>query len=494
METKSFAIGLVIGIVVAVVLATFLYMNYTNKTQLLEQEKSNIESQLTTCQSNLDQCRNQVNTLTQKVEQLQSTLQQLQQEKSKLETSLQNLETVKQSLEKQVEELKAKGSELEASLKTCVSEKESLAKNLEAVKSSLQACEADKKKLESEITGLKEQVKSLEDEKSRLESQVNWLENKNKMLTQQLEDANKQIEYLNSQIEQLSTNIEELNKRLKEAYNEYNKLINTIIYADMWFGWYTNETELYKFYDNILGASINEVKRLVDLAGFSGEAGFRGFDVFEKTVLWLSYYPDNYVRYPLFNNTIGVRDDVLMLPNETWEKGGGDCEDLALFVYAILKATQRPSEQIYMVTWISESGDAHTGVLLVYKHEGKKMYYVIDPAGNYFNGVSVYLNLSVISINGAEYYVYLSPLEISYGHKEFLVNNGFATIIYYDIDYDNFTYNPPIYYYEDAFNALRDWIIRYWGITNLKQVEIHDIGVHKVFETITDLAKWLEEQ
>jgi len=339
---------------------------------------------------------------------------------------------------------------------------------------------------------LNSQIQELQSEKDKLANQLSECRSN-------LFDAREEIEKLNSEKSELESRIMVLKEQLNKTKTEYieltakyNGLLGSLNYSGMWLGIYTNESELHGFYDKLFEIAINEVKRIVDLAGFSGEAGYRAFDIFTKSAIWLTYYPDNYVRYVMPDGTVKPLQEVIMLPNETWYLEGGDCDDLALFVYAILKATQRPGEKVYYITWEEKGGKvSHAGVFLAY--DGK--YYVVDLAGNYFNGMGVVLEITVIDLYGEKWYVYLSPQDISYNHKEFLFNESLAAIAYWDPEKESYVSEEEavIYYYTDPFDALRDWIITYWGITDLETIEVHDIGVHEKFMTIIDAAKWIEQ-
>jgi len=80
-----------------------------------------------------------------------------------------------------------------------------------------------------------------------------------------------------------------------------------------------------------------------------------------------------------------------MLPNETVELGGGDCEDLALLAYSLLKAYPLPGERVYLVVWWGPSV-GHSAVT-VKSPEG--IYYILDPAGDYLNSYIALLEMIV---------------------------------------------------------------------------------------------------
>ena len=183
-------------------------------------------------------------------------------------------------------------------------------------------------------------------------------------------------------------------------------------------------------------------------------------------------------------------NDVVMLPNETWRNGCGDCEDLALFAYSMLAATSRPGESFFLVEiyW----GDAgHVGVIAVDASREEKRYYVVDPAGNYFNGIGVYYRVEIIDKRGSHWYYYFSPLKLIYKLKKDLAN--FTETVYYDYFEKTKHTKPVIYYYSSAFRALHDWIVEYWGAYPLEKIVMVNDKYYKEFDSIVDAAKWLEE-
>ena len=139
--------------------------------------------------------------------------------------------------------------------------------------------------------------------------------------------------------------------------------------AGLWLGLFTNISILYDFYDGVMSIAVEQVKKIVDLQDSVARPVNIRSTCSREPFYGCAYCPDNYVRYvdPLAM-AIGAWNNVWMLPNETWINECGDCDDLALFVYAILKATARPDEEIYLMDSnrdILRRRNGHTGVMVV---------------------------------------------------------------------------------------------------------------------------------
>ena len=145
--------------------------------------------------------------------------------------------------------------------------------------------------------------------------------------------------------------------------------------------------------------------------------------ILEWIMLNLQYLDDDFHQY-LIDDRLESYQDFLSLPNETLTRRGGDCEDLAILAYAMLKSILGDGEQVYIVQ-ICSGGRCHVAV--IYKVGDKVM--AIDPAGSYVTNARISLEMSVKK-GLREYRVWLSPLTMGSEGKEFLIKNGFANLVY----------------------------------------------------------------
>ena len=145
--------------------------------------------------------------------------------------------------------------------------------------------------------------------------------------------------------------------------------------------------------------------------------------ILEWIMLNLQYLDDDFHQY-LIDGRVASLQDFLSLPNETLARRGGDCEDLAVLTYAMLKSILGDGEQVYIVQ-ICSGGRCHVGV--IYRVGDEVM--VLDPAGSYVTDARISLEMSVRK-GLREYKVWLSPLMIGLEGKKFLIKNGFANLVY----------------------------------------------------------------
>ena len=134
-------------------------------------------------------------------------------------------------------------------------------------------------------------------------------------------------------------------------------------------------------------------------------------------------------------NIQGLRDDYILVvsnqtattilehfqaPNETLKRGGGDCEDLAILAYALLKQALGEGEELYIIAWTT-GYLGHAAVL--YGSGGR--YIIIDPAMNYATNSTIMLSIYFKNAT-----IILTPIALSPSFKEGLLRGGLAEIVY----------------------------------------------------------------
>ena len=206
--------------------------------------------------------------------------------------------------------------------------------------------------------------------------------------------------------------------------------------------------------------------------------------VLEWIMLNLHYSDDDFHQY-LIDNRLESYQDFLSLPNETLVRGGGDCEDLAVLVYTMLKAVLKKGEQIYIVQ-ITGRGLRHVGV--IYELEDKFM--ILDPAGGYVTDAKISLEMSVKRGLKA-YKIWLNPLAIRREGKKFLMESGFAKLIYMK--------SPSVeegeaYEFLEADDAVTLWL-NYWREEMIHpsiSMVANDMFV-KTFTSTQEFLDWMEK-
>ena len=373
-----------------------------------------------------------------------------------------------------------------------------------------------------ELEKLHEEINSLREAKSRLSENLTRLKARSKALLENYTNLRDRFDKLTKTYEKLRANSTTLKTnyanllqeyvKLNESYNlleeRYNNLeynytlvdekyetyLNTLYRASYWVGYAQDNESLAEFYVRLLEKADKAIQGTIPLSPYAGEEPARKtLNVFIDVEYYLSYCHDNHVRYPdpLDPSRITIVDEVFKLPNETWSEGCGDCDDLALFTYAILDNTKEANDNVYIIGIYNET-IGHWAVIYVEHNGTKKQFYIIDPAGDYWNGLTLYYKLTVRK-NYQYYYLYLSPLGMSYQEKHYL--RDYIKLAYYD-NIDGETYsseNVPLYYYTSARDAISDWI-DYWQpyLKNIVEIEIIGKGIYVRDANPANIEEWLD--
>jgi len=128
---------------------------------------------------------------------------------------------------------------------------------------------------------------------------------------------------------------------------------------------------------------------------------------------------DDYILV-VSNQTATTILDHLQAPNETLKRGGGDCEDLAILAYALLKQALGEGEELYIIAWTT-GYLGHAAVL--YGSGGR--YIIIDPAMSYATNSTIMLSIYFKNAT-----IILTPIGLSPSFKEGLLRGGLAEIVY----------------------------------------------------------------
>ncbi len=387
------------------------------------------------------------------------------------------------SLAKDLDSCQARLQEIEANLSTCRDQVSRLESEKRELLGKLEEARAEKRALEEELASVKTSLENLQAKYEALNAEYEELKSN---YTALLEDYEALEDKLNS-----------LTKNYQDLLREHQSVLWAIHNASLWHGYTYEKDVMINFYTGLLENSTIAVTEIVPLSFYSRLGVVeRVYQVFEDTLYFLAYCYDDYVRIPDPSDpaSITVWDEVHMLPNETWENGCGDCDDLALFVYAILEATRDADDTVYIIGVYWEDY-GHWAVLYIERGPSGMRYYVIDPAGNYVNGLQLYYKMRVYNYTaGTHYTVYLVPLNLDYTEKAYL--EGAYKPVYWDL-YESREYpveDAPLYYYTDLYLALYDWIT-YWSDNGeVVEYEVVGEGVWETFTTLAQLANWITSQ
>ena len=372
----------------------------------------------------------------------------------------------------QIEDASARIAELENAKAALEQENRDLARENEDLRSQLEQARSTIQELQEQVESLQDEVENLTLELEERDARIQELEAEKSQLQAEIEDLRESVAQLQSQVHALQSTLEALNDTLHEVLE--------------WYG-YSPEG----VYNDVLLEAAPETVR--DEAAYLlrglGETGARALEVWRYILINTMYAYDSYVRV-YDGDSIVVVDHHVMLPNETLLLGQGDCDDLALLAYALLTAEPLDGERVYLVAWYPSEGPGHTAVVIA----TPQGYYILDPAGNYLNGWGLYLEMKIEDYTSERnaWYYYFDPLNIRNTTKHYLLDNYFAVLDYYnyftDQDYYRLDSVDPV---EDAFTALYQWIVEYWGV-DPETIEFHAPGVHVEFTSIADAADWLE--
>ncbi len=214
-----------------------------------------------------------------------------------------------------------------------------------------------------------------------------------------------------------------------------------------------------------------------------------------KYMLYITaYYLDyNYEEpyYSIDTVLMTIREEQQWLPpNYTLERGG-DCEDLSLFIYSVLKNLASRDAELYLIAWYTET-EGHMALLYI---ASNKEAFLIDPVLSWYN--DLYLLLKLYVYNGSsptqeKYYYSVLPMSINSYFRRYLIKYGFAELEWYDPIEKK--WNPDYYY---SFKAdkngltklINDWL-KQW---NVKPVKLRIVGTYGsyLFNSVEELVEYL---
>ena len=306
---------------------------------------------------------------------------------------------------------------------------------------------------------------------SRLEEEVS-------RVSEELRSMEERLSKLESLVAEIRTRAEAV------AEGAGDSVAEAVAKVQPWYYVFT-DTEGYSwFIRGILEVAEKQGSEIASKAGIEpGEPlGERVWKLARYIAINLMYVRDPAIRVPRPDGSIDVWSDSIQLPVETMLRGSGDCEDLALLVYGVLKATSRPSEEIYFVA-IEGKPIGHGGVIAI--DRDTKTIYLVDPTIPLVNN---YAMLAEVKVNNRAYYIpYMFINPVSKRNIPF-------KMVYLDIVEYIKTGKPSISPYPAEIGADIGDILRYWlelqGITPLKYYVIGATEL-KSFDSDKEVTEWL---
>ncbi|MCD6536881.1 MAG: hypothetical protein J7K49_07645, partial [Thaumarchaeota archaeon] len=299
---------------------------------------------------------------------------------SALKSDYSALEAEKAGLEKEYLEIKTRYSDLNSSYSVLILNYSSLEKELESLK-------ARYLELNDSYARLLENYTFLKMDYSKLQSDYQLLRGEYEGLVEKHEDLKKDYADLKKKYENLAQGYQSVESGYSEIKKELEAISSRVLLPN-------------EFFPMILKQSLQaDVERVV-----RGELGLRSDTppelkarkIFEWITKNLQYLDDDYHQF-IEDHELDMLRNFVSLPNETLARGGGDCEDLAVLAYAMLRSVLGESENVYLIVIFSgERG--HVAVL--YEYGGKFM--IVDPAGNYVTDAVAALQFSIRK--GSSYY------------------------------------------------------------------------------------------
>ena len=319
--------------------------------------------------------------------------------------------------------------------------------------------------LQNEVERLKSENEML---RKDYESQINQLKMMYEARINQLQDEVNRLNTLNNMLRENLTYYMDALSKLSSEYsvtqhelvNLQNKLKSAVFPAELF-------TMSQEEVNNFLIKSINSV---INISKELPKPSLEGFlmNVFEY-VMNSTYYQYDSVAIRSENTT---KSNYWKLANETLIDLGGDCEDLAVLVYSIIKPY---INNTYLLEWYNDV----TGHVAVITYVNG-FWYIIDPAGDWLNGYKLTIRLTLKDRLGREWVWWLLPTHIHPDIKKLGIQNNLFT---YEWVRDNKTVTT-VKGYLDSKQLLQDWL-NYWREEAGDRPRLALIGLDTFYKDLT---------
>ena len=332
--------------------------------------------------------------------------------------------------------------------------------------------------LQNEVERLKSENEML---RKDYESQINQLKMMYEARINQLQDEVNKLNTLNNMLRENLTYYMDALSKLSSEYsvtqhelvNLQNKLKSAVFPAELF-------TMSQEEVNNFLIRSINSV---INISKELPKPSLEGFlmNVFEY-VMNSTYYQYDSIAIRSENTT---KSNYWKLANETLVDLGGDCEDLAVLVYSIIKPY---INNTYLLEWYNDV----TGHVAVITYVNRT-WYVVDPAGDWLNGYTLLIRLTLKDRLGRGWVWWLSPTHIHPDIKKLGIQNNLFTYEWRKGD----EIVTGVKGYSDPTQLLQDWL-NYWreeagDKPRLSVIDINtfykDLTLNGLTQKLTELTK-----
>ncbi|MEM0454088.1 MAG: transglutaminase-like domain-containing protein [Sulfolobales archaeon] len=272
---------------------------------------------------------------------------------------------------------------------------------------------------------------------------------------------NKQLsEWLRGNVSHYSREVEVLRTELDESINRYNKLfldyealseslkgnLTYINELEAHLRGYINELdrlnsllrravvpvdlpyEDHKLNEEFLNESVKSLEQVAD--GLPNLSGKSVEELITDVIMWVS-------NKTYYQHDLVVLKDYWKLPNETIKEEGGDCEDLAVLGYALLR--KAGFRHVFLVSWNTDTS-GHVGVVLFVDGE----WYLVDPGWAYVNDYGLFMRVNLFRDRDNLFTATIHPSSIHPLIKNSLINKGLARYEWYDYLSNTFTDKPAL--------------------------------------------------
>ena len=297
------------------------------------------------------------------------------------------------------------------------------------------------------IGELETRLSNVESGISDLASKVNELEGLNATVLSSIQELYTLYNDLLEKYRVLEEELENISTKLSTGHP--SEIEDAVAGVQPWYFWYTDVLQSGEFIKKVLGEAVNTptIYNIISEANIDpGEPLLmKIWKTINYTSLNLMYRRDSYVRVPLLYGGIRVWHDSLQLPNETVSEFsmGGDCEDLAILVYAVIEAVAKPSEEIYLLIAYAEP-EGHVAVLAIDRDNGEA--YIVDPSYSLVNGWAEMIEIEAINKTGVLEKRHLNPMAINPNLKKLMFTILKTKVAYVDA-YTRITGGPKIVSY-----------------------------------------------
>jgi len=323
--------------------------------------------------------------------------------------------------------------------------------------------------LEEEIIIIRQQLEDLKSANQEALEKLRMYEKENKRLAEELDTALRELAAAKAlivekeeTIRNLQAALAELEQKVQEQEAILEEFTLLLEEASYWYEpWGGNTT----FLDMLLRDSASEVNNIAQTLIRPWQDGEElARLVFLHIAEKLAYAPDPYARIPTPAGIV-LSDEMVQPANETFYKGWGADEDLAVYAYSLVYSVKQDTIGMYLVTL--EYEDYWTALII----EADNGVIILDPALNYATGNAS----TIIQAQGMA----LNPLALDRDAKQELLDGGAVISLQGEI-----TPMPPS-------EALAEWL-SVLGRGDPARIYLDAVGVHEAFDNVESLIAFLE--